>query len=78
MSNRETYNEVFTKIFNINESDLAGLKYQDIKGWDSVGHMQLMASLEDAFAIELDIDDVIDFSSYEEGINILKKYAVEI
>jgi len=33
--------------------------------------------LEDAFDVELDVDDIIDFSSYVKGIEILKKYSVE-
>mgnify|MGYP001987092630 FL=1 len=37
-----------------------------------------MSALEDEFEIELDTDDIIDFSSYSKGIEILKKYKVEI
>ena len=46
--------------------------------WDSVGHMTLMAAIEDAFDIMLDTDDIVDFSSYEKGKEILKKYDVEL
>ena len=78
MSNAEKYNSVFTESFMIDESKLPELKYQDIAGWDSIGHMQLMSGLEETFDIELDIDDIIDFSSYEKGKEILKKYGAEI
>ena len=44
----------------------------------SVGHMGLMSELEDLFSIELDADDIIDFSSYEVGKEILKKYEVDV
>ena len=40
--------------------------------------MSLIAGLEDHFEIEMDIDDIIDFSSYEKGKDILKKYNVEL
>ena len=40
--------------------------------------MGLIAELEEAFEIELVIDDVIDFSSYIKGKEILKKYKIEI
>lgn len=76
MSNREKYVNTFKQIFLVEESALPGLKYQDIRAWDSVGHMALMAALEDAFQIELDIDDIIDFSSFEAGQTILAKYNV--
>ncbi len=73
MTNLEKYNEAFMNAFGISEEQLTGLKYQDIEAWDSVGHMQLMAELEDIFDIMLDTDDIIDFSSYEIGKEILSK-----
>lgn len=73
MSNLEKYNNAFTETFEITEDQLPGLKYQDIAAWDSVGHMTLIAALEDAFDIMLDTEDVIDLSSYEKGKEILEK-----
>ena len=78
MSNLEKYNNAFVETFEITEDKLTGLKYQDIEAWDSVGHMSLIAALEDAFDIMMDTDDIIDFNSYEKGKEILKKYEVEI
>jgi len=57
---------------------LADLKYQDIPQWDSVGHMSLIAALEEAFDIMFDTDDIIDLSSFEKGKEIIKKYNVEL
>ncbi len=73
MNNLEKYNEVFTSTFEIQETELNGLKYQDITAWDSVGHMSLIAALEDTFGIMMDTDDIIDFNSYEKGKEILAK-----
>lgn len=78
MSNLEKYNKVFCDTLQISEEQLAGLKYQAVELWDSVGHMTLMAELEDAFDIMMETDDIIDFSSYEIGKDILKKYDVTI
>ena len=75
-NNLLTYNSVFIDSFGINQDQLDDLKYQDISEWDSVGHMGLMGSLEEAFKIEMDIDDIIDFSSYKKGIEILSKYNI--
>ena len=79
MNNLEKYNNAFMETLEISEEQLAGLKYQDIPSWDSVGHMSLVAALEDAFDIMMDTDDIIDFSSYEKGKEILSKeeYGVE-
>ena len=73
MSNLEKYNEAFFESFEITEEQLNGLEYQGIAAWDSVGHMSLIAALEDAFDIMMDTDDIIDFSSYEKGKEILAK-----
>ena len=78
MKNLQIYKEAFIKIFNIKEQQLEKLKYQSIESWDSVGHMALIAELEDNFDIELDIDDIIEFSDYVKGKDILKKYNVII
>lgn len=78
MSNLEKYNSVFTETLDVEEAVLEGLKYQDVESWDSVGHMSLIAVIEDEFEIELETDDIIDFSSYEVGKEILKKYNIEI
>lgn len=77
MSNLDIYDEIFCEIFNLDKSKLKDLTYQSIPEWDSIGHMELMTALENKFEIQLDIDDIIDFSSYEIGKNILQKYRIE-
>ncbi len=78
MTNLEKYNAAFISSFQLSETQLPTLTYQSVQSWDSVGHMGLMAVLEDSFDIMLDTDDIIDFSSYEKGKEILKKYNVVI
>lgn len=77
MENLRKFKGVFTESFGISESNVNNLKYQDIPEWDSVGHMGLMATLEEVFNIELEIDDIIDFSSFEKGLEILSKYKID-
>jgi acyl carrier protein len=76
MSNLEVYNRTFIESFGVNEVQLNSLKYQDVIEWDSVGHMGLMSALEEVFNIEMEIDDIIDFSSYTKGKEILNKYKI--
>tara|TARA_B100001175_G_C19489916_1_gene632033 strand:- start:774 stop:1019 length:246 start_codon:yes stop_codon:yes gene_type:complete len=79
MSQLEKYKNVFLESFSISESDLEGnLEYNSIDAWDSVGHMGMIAELEDKFDIMLDTDDIIDFSSYDRGMEILEKYDIKI
>ena len=77
MSNREKYDAAFMEVFEIGADQLnSTLKYQSITAWDSVGHMALVAALEEVFDIMLEMDDIIDFGSYETGIKTMEKYGV--
>ena len=78
MTNLEKYNNVFKESFEVTEEQLDGLEYQGVDLWDSVGHMDLVASLEEVFGIMFDTDDIIDFSSYEKGKELIRKYDVEL
>jgi hypothetical protein len=40
--------------------------------------MAMMASLESAFDIMMDTEDIIGFSSYLKGTEILAKYGVQL
>tara|TARA_B110000259_G_scaffold149843_1_gene169160 strand:+ start:368 stop:607 length:240 start_codon:yes stop_codon:yes gene_type:complete len=78
MNNLDKYNEAFKEAFEITNEQLNdSLEYQSIEPWDSVGHMSLMATLEDEFDIMLDMDDIVDFGSYNTGIKTLEKYGVK-
>lgn len=75
--NKEKYDNAFCETLQITEDQLVGLTYQSVPAWDSVGHMTLIAALEDAFDIMMETDDIIDLSSYEKGMEILtQKYDV--
>ena len=77
-SNIEKYQNAFMESFNIEKSMLNGeLKYESIPEWDSVGHMTMISNLEEVFDIVMEMDDIIDFSSFEIGKEILKKYKID-
>ena len=79
MENREKYNQSFREAFSLPEDAIdENLEYNSIPEWDSIGHMELMASLEEVFDTTLEMDDIIDFSSYTKGIEILKKYKISV
>ncbi|CBA31869.1 acyl carrier protein [Cronobacter turicensis] len=78
MTNLAKYNTIFMETFEVPEEVLADYKYQDTPSWDSVGHMTMIAALEETFDIMMDTEDIIDFSSWQKGKEILQKYDVEI
>jgi acyl carrier protein len=79
MTNKEKYAQVFIDSFSITVDQLnENLVYQSVQQWDSIGHMGMVAALEEAFDIMMETDDIIDFGSYAKGIEILAKYNVVI
>ncbi len=75
----EKYYKAFIEGLDISpDINLDELKFNEIEEWDSIGHMSLMSALEDAFDISLETDDIVDFSSFEKGKEILKKYNVDL
>ena len=77
MNNKEKYDQAFIESFSIGAIDLNDkLEYNSIQTWDSVGHMGLIAALEEQFDIMMEMDDIIDFSSYQKGFEIVAKYEV--
>ncbi|MCD8121471.1 MAG: acyl carrier protein [Clostridiales bacterium] len=78
MTNLEKYNSIFRRAFRKTDEELPGLKYQGIPLWDSIGHMDLMNDLEEAFDIRIDTQDVLDFTSYEKGKEVLGRYGIAV
>ena len=78
MSNKQKYQNIFIKSLSIEtEKFNDNIKYNEIPEWDSIGHMTLMSGLEEGFSITMETDDIIDFSSFKKGLEILAKYKVK-
>ena len=78
MSNKKKYIDIFIESLSIDEKKFnEKIKYNEIPEWDSIGHMTLMSSLEEKFSISMDTDDIVDFSSFKKGFEILEKYGVK-
>jgi acyl carrier protein len=66
---------IFADSLGINIEDVNnGLTYAAIPEWDSVAHMALIASIEEAFDIMIDTEDVIDMGDFTKAIQIVSKY----
>ena len=77
MSNKQKYQDIFIKSLSINGNKFdENIKYNEIPEWDSIGHMTLISGLEEEFDISMETDDIVDFSSFKKGIEILKKYSI--
>lgn len=78
MNNKEKYDRIMRDNLKVTQEELSGLKYRAIPAWDSMTHMDIVAELEESFHIRLENLDVLKFSSYEKGLEILADYGVAI
>ena len=79
MSNKDKYDKAFLDSLQIKKELLNDkLVYNSVPEWDSIGHMSLVSSIEEVFNISMETNDIIDFSSYKKGIEILNKYKVSV
>ena len=79
MSNNKKLQEIFLECLDIKKDKFnEGLKYNEIPEWDSIGHMSLISAIEEKFSITMETDDIIDFSSFQKGQEILEsKYKIK-
>ena len=72
------YEKIFIKALSVDKSKFTEkIEYNEIPEWDSIGHMTLISELEEGFKITIETDDIIDFSSFKKGIELLKKYKIK-
>lgn len=65
--------DVFQRVLELDSSsDLDTLTYRSIPSWDSVGHMALVAEIEDVFQVELSTQQVLDLSSFNKANEIVE------
>ena len=75
----QKYNKVFTEVFGVAENVLNDdFSKDNVKEWDSVHQLNIVALLEEAFDIMFEPEDIMGFTSYKAGKEILGKYGVEI
>lgn len=78
MSNLEKLNRIFCEIFSVEEAALDNAFNKDnVAGWDSVRQLSLTMAVEEAFDIMLDVEDILECTSYNNVKAILVKYGIE-
>ena len=79
MENSQKYKSIFLQSLGVGEDVFnEEIKYNEIPQWDSIGHMTLMSGLEEEFNITIETDDIVDFSSFKKGKEILEKYKIKV
>lgn len=77
MSNIEKLKEAFAEGLEIPMKEVEAATMESVDKWDSIGQMSLVAIIEDAFGIEFEPDEVMRFTSFAAGVDILKNHNIE-
>ena len=77
MANIDQYNNAFVEGFGVNASTLNDdFSKESVDTWDSVHQLNIIALLEESFDVMFDPEDIMEFTSYGKGREILKRYDV--
>jgi acyl carrier protein len=78
MSNIEKLKEAFVEGLEIPMEEVETATMESVDKWDSIGQMSLVAIIEDAFGFEFEPDEVMQFTSFSAGVDILKAHGIEL
>jgi acyl carrier protein len=75
--NLEKYNKTFTDVFAVEIVVLNDqFSKENVADWDSVHQLNIVANIEETFDIMFEPEDIISFTSYKAGKEILAKYEI--
>lgn len=67
--------KAFREAFELpSDFDPSGMQYREHKAWTSLGHMTLVAALEEEFDCMIDADDVLEMSTFQKIPGIMGRY----
>ena len=79
MNNKEKYDNIFVEVFGVAPEFLNDNFSKDtVAQWDSVHQLNLVNLAEDSFDIMLDPEQIMEFTSYPKGIEILRAQGIEL
>jgi len=71
---REKVKKVFLDVFGMDEKKFHfEMTSEDIKEWDSLSHMNLVAGLESEFGLSMEIDEISEMDSVKKVVEVVEK-----
>jgi len=70
----EKIKEIFIETFELTKFKIEpNSQFEEVPGWDSLGHMKLITNLEEEFEIELGIDEIIGVDTVQKILELVQK-----
>ena len=76
--NQKKLVEIMVELLKVSEEDVTDeMSVENCDSWDSLVHVELLSSLEEAFDVDFDIQDAIEIDSVAEIKRVLTEKGVE-
>lgn len=70
-----TLRSIFCDELGLQDSDLLdSTAYNELQAWDSLTHLKIISRIEEAFSIEMEVDDIIAMENFGKAKEIVSKY----
>lgn len=68
---------IFKNALDLNDYDLQlNSEFENVPGWDSLGHMKLVTEIEEKLNIEFDIDEIVGVDTVAKLIKMTKNKTI--
>lgn len=70
-----TLRTIFCEELNLEDKDLVdSTAYNSLEAWDSLTHLKIVSRIEEAFGIEMEVDDIIAMENFSKAKEIISRY----
>ncbi|MCC6126037.1 MAG: acyl carrier protein [Pirellulales bacterium] len=77
MTLAERLSNIFFNAFGLEKEKFSpALAPEDVANWDSIGHMNMVMDLEKEFDLRFEVDEIMEMSSPQKILDILKARGV--
>ena len=64
---------IFKDALDLDDYDLSlDSEFENVPGWDSLGHMRIITEIEEKLNLEFDIDDIVGIDTIQKLIEMIK------
>ena len=79
MTPKEKYDALYRRMFLLaDEQILADKDVLNTESWNSVEHMAFICAMEDALGISIAENEIMNCTSYQAGMELLRKHGVNL
>jgi acyl carrier protein len=78
MNIEDQLDAIFRDVLELGQPiDHGELVYNEFPKWNSLAHMGLVSAIEANFDVILETDDILNMSSFDKAVAIVKKYRAD-